>query len=344
VLVVDDSVFMRKTIAGMIARMPGMEVVGFAEDGIEAVQRVLECRPDVITMDVEMPRMDGVAAVAEIMRTLPTPVVMLSTLTQEGAETTLRALDAGAVDFVAKPGSLSHQVAAVAPELAKALQGARGARVRRRLALAPVPGSPRGLVIGNTGAPARSVVVIGSSTGGPPALSAVVPRLPAGLDAGVLVVQHMPSSFTAALARRLDGISALHVTEATDGQTVAKGEVLVAPGDYHLEVRPDRRVHIHQAPALHGVRPSVDVTLDSVARVYGRRAVVAILTGMGVDGADGAAKVEQAGGRVIVQDEATSVIYGMPRVTKERTRAAVEAPLERVADTIVQCMKVGRSL
>lgn len=333
VLVVDDSAFMRHAIERLLGKLPGISVVGTASDGVEAVQKVMQLRPDVVTMDVEMPRMDGVAAVGEIMQTFPTPIVMVSTLTTEGAETTMRALEAGAVDFIAKPSHLSTQISNVGDELAAAVHRARGARVTRKRPAAlglfsKTPGSVSSSVSSAT------IAVIGSSTGGPPALTEVIPHLPADLPAGVVVVQHMPAGFTGALARRLDQLSPLHVREASEGDTVAAGQVLVAPGDYHLVVGRDRRVHLHQGPQLHGVRPSVDITLDSVVDVYGSRATVAILTGMGRDGADGCAKIEDAGGRVIVQDEATCVVYGMPRVARERTKRSQQVPLDRVAQAV----------
>jgi len=335
VLVVDDSVFMRKTLERMIGRMPGCEVVGTAADGLEGVQRALELRPDVITMDVEMPRLDGVRAVSEIMRTIPTPVVMLSTLTREGAETTIRALEAGAVECVEKPSALSHDLPAVQTRLAEAIMRASATRLRARpiRALATPAWGPREARPLST-EPAQKIVVIGCSTGGPPALTEIIPRLPANLGAAVLIVQHMPPGFTDALARRLNSLSPLTVAEAREGDLLVEGRALVAPGDFHLEVTPERRVRLNQSPALHGVRPAIDITLESVARVYGRHATVAILTGMGKDGAAGAAIVEQAGGRVFVQDEATSVVWGMPRVALALTRHATELPIERIAEAI----------
>lgn len=341
VLIVDDSPFMRRSLERLLARMAGVTVVGGAADGIEAVKLALELRPDVITMDVEMPRMDGVTAVSEIMQTVPTPIVMVSTLTAAGTDTTMRALEAGAVEVIAKPSGLSHELANVGEKLAEAVTRASFASVQRRrpLALAPrhlvAPGS--GTTISNM--PSAQVVVIGSSTGGPPALTEVIPHLPQDLNAGVLVVQHMPAGFTKALARRLDSLSPLEVAEASEGDAVCAGRVLVAPGDFHMRVGSDRRVHLDQSPSLHGVRPSVDVTLDSVTGVYGRHASVAILTGMGRDGADGAARLEQAGGRVFTQNEATCVVYGMPRVTKERTQHAMEAPIDRVAALLTAAVR-----
>lgn len=338
VLIVDDSAFMRRALERQLGKMPGIDVAGTANDGMDALRRVLELKPDVITMDVEMPNMDGVRAVAEIMQTAPTPIVMVSTLTSAGAETTIRALEAGAVDCVGKPSGLSHELANVSEQLGAAVMRASHARVQRRRAAAPLPPAPA-TPRGAGGPPSSQIVVIGSSTGGPPALSEVVPHLPRTLPAGVVVVQHMPAGFTAALAKRLDSLSPLRVSEAQEGDAVSAGCVLVAPGDHHVTIGRDRRVHLHQGPTLHGVRPAVDVTLDSVSQVYGRNASVAILTGMGKDGAEGAAKVERAGGHVIVQDEATCVVYGMPRVTKELTRRATELPLERIAEALARSVQ-----
>ncbi len=340
VLVVDDSIFMRRTLERMLNEFPGIEVVGTAANGIEGIQKVLELRPDVVTMDVEMPRMDGVSAVGELMRVLPTPVVMLSTLTFEGAETTIRALEAGAVECVAKPGALSRELGGVGEHLAQAVIRASVARPHRQRSAVLLPGA--GATGGTTGgAPATQLVVIGSSTGGPPALTAVIPRLPATLQAAVLVVQHMPAGFTAALARRLDGLSAMPVTEATEGDLLLSGRVLVAPGSFHTELSSGLSIHLTSDPTVHGVRPSVDVTLESVARHFSRPVTVAILTGMGRDGADGCALIEERGGMVILQDEVTSVVYGMPRAARERTRHSVEVGIDHIADAIVQAVAAG---
>jgi two-component system chemotaxis response regulator CheB len=341
VLIVDDSAFMRRAIERLITTRPGIVVVGTASNGLEGVQKALELRPDVITMDVEMPRLDGVSAVAEIMKTVPTPVIMLSTTTTQGAETTIRALEAGAVDCVAKPSAQSTDLPNVGEVLWAAVLRASDIRMRHiRPTLRPVPTQPPGPVPTprHSGLPSRNLVVIGSSTGGPPALTEVVPHLPADLSAGVIVVQHMPAGFTAALARRLDTLSPLTVREAVEGDTIAAGTVLVAPGDRHVVVSANRTVHLSTAPSVHGVRPAVDITLDSVAKVYGRNLTVAILTGMGRDGAAGAALAEQAGAHVIIQDEATSVVWGMPRVTKELTQRPQELPIERIAPAIARAV------
>ncbi len=340
VLVVDDSAFMRHSIARLISADQDCEVVGTAVDGIDGIKRALELRPDVITMDVEMPRMDGVSAVREIMRALPTPVIMLSTMTSQGAETTIRALEAGAVECVAKPSGLSHELANVAGELSTAIHRANLAHLRRRHTFPTLP--PAGAETTGTRRLATHLVLIGCSTGGPPALTEVVPHLPADLPAGVIVVQHMPAGFTAALARRLNQISPLDVAEAVEGEQVLQGRVLVAPGNFHLEVDADHRVRLNQGPTLHGVRPSVDISLRSVAPVYGKHLTVAILTGMGRDGAEGAALAERGGATIVVQDEPTCVVYGMPRVARELTRTAQELPLERIAGAV--SMAVAREV
>ncbi|MFN0148933.1 MAG: chemotaxis response regulator protein-glutamate methylesterase [Dehalococcoidia bacterium] len=340
VLIVDDSAFMRRAIDRLLEHQPEIEIVGHATNGVEGVQKALELRPDVITMDVEMPQLDGVSAVTEIMRAVPTSIIMLSTTTTEGASTTIRALEAGAIDCVAKPSSLSVDLQSVGERLCAAILRARDVRPRHIRALprplTATPARPEMPRLARPTGASGSITVIGSSTGGPPALTQVIPQLPADLPCGVLLVQHLPATFTGALARRLNDISHLNVREAVEGDVVSAGTVLVAPGDFHMTVDSRRVVHLNKAPALHGVRPAVDVTLDSVASVYGARATVAILTGMGKDGAAGAARVESAGGHIIVQDEATCVVWGMPKVTKEQTARAQELPIDRIAAAITR--------
>lgn len=348
VLIVDDSAFMRRAVERLLSSVPGVTIVGTATDGLDGVKRALELRPDVITMDVEMPRMDGVSAVGEIMQALPTPIVMVSTLTSEGTATAIRALEAGAVDCVGKPSGISADLANVGERLREAVVRASVARLQRRrpgLVAPPARPStpatpPRPMLPGRPAA--HNLLVIGSSTGGPPALTEVIPHIPGDIPAAVIVVQHMPAGFTNALARRLDSLSSLHVVEATEGDTLVNGTCYVAPGDYHLIVTRDKRLHLDQGPTVHGVRPSVDITLESVVPVFGRAASAAILTGMGRDGAEGAAKLEAAGGKIIAQDEASCVVYGMPRVTMERTHDAQQVPLTRVAAALVATLPAMR--
>lgn len=344
VLVVDDSPFMRHAIRRILSNTDGIEVVGTASDGIDALRQALALRPDVITMDVEMPRMDGVQAVRELMAALPTPVVMVSTLTRRGAEVTLRALEAGAVDYVTKPSAESHELYQLADTLVSAIRRAATARLTRRSAL-PAPSLPRANGLEPERPlphpPAKTLVVIGSSTGGPPALTEVVSHLNPETPAAYVIVQHMPPHFTSALAHRLDSLTRLPVREAAANDPLLERQILVAPGDYHLCVTPDRAVSLEKSAPRHGVRPSVDVTLESAPPVFGRNVVAVVLTGMGRDGAAGARAVEAAGGVVIVQDERTSVIYGMPKAAREATERAVEVPLHAIASAIDTAVRTG---
>ncbi len=344
VLVVDDSAFMRKVIADLVSRQADLVVVGTARDGEEALARVEELDPDVVTLDVEMPRVNGLEALARIMERAPRPVVMVSSLTRPGAEATVRALSLGAVDFVAKPsGAISLDMGRVAEELWQKIRVAArvprerlrpGPGVGRRCGGAAAEAGPLPAARPRAGGRLSQVVVIGASTGGPAALMEVVPALPEGLAAGVLVVQHMPAGFTASLARHLDAASCLPVKEAEEGDVLTDGHVLVAPGNRHLRVDAAGRVELSLDPPEHGVRPAVDVTLAAVARSWGDRAGCAILTGMGMDGARGAMLLRRAGGWVLAQDEATCVVYGMPRAVAEMGQADEILPLAGVAAAI----------
>lgn len=341
VLVVDDSAFMRKVISDLLGRDPRLEVAGTARDGLEAMERVAVLHPDVITLDVEMPRLDGLSTLRAIMQRWPTPVVMVSSLTHEGAEATIGALALGAVDFVAKPsGTISLDMHTVGAELAAKVRAAARATPRFRPAFADLPVAagrqPAGPGRAPTGSVADRVVVIGASTGGPGALHHLLPRLPGTLPAAVLVVQHMPAGFTRSLAARLDNICSLQVSEAVAGELVAPGRVLVAPGGQHLVIAPDGRVQLNQDAPLHGVRPAVDVTLLSVAELWRERAVGVILTGMGSDGKRGMLALAAAGGRTIAESQETCVVYGMPRAVAQAGAAEQILPLHRIADALAR--------
>lgn len=318
VLVVDDSLFMRAAIKKWLEADPRVEVVGVAKDGLEALDRVEELAPDVITMDFNMPRLDGAAAVREIMKRRPTPVVMLSAHTREGARETFEALAAGAVDFLTKPsGEVSADFARIGPTLIDKVVAAASARPR---ALAPAtPPAPKpGASLVTWPPTGPKVVVIGISTGGPSALSRVLPALPGDAPFALLIVQHMPAQFTAALAERLNAQSSLTVREAKEGDRPRQGVALVAPGDRHLEVGDGGVLHVTDGPEVNGCRPSVDVTMKSAARVFGRRAIGVLMTGMGRDGADGLLAIKKAGGRTLAQDKDSCVIFGMPRAAIEQ--------------------------
>jgi two-component system chemotaxis response regulator CheB len=334
VLVVDDSAFMRRVIGEAIASQPDLELAGVAFNGLDALLKVEQLNPDVVTLDVEMPEMDGLTALRHLMARYPRPVIMLSSLTQEGAATTLRALTIGAVDFVAKPsGSISLDFHRVREELLHKVRVAAGARIQARLVAPP----PVAAATRPRPAPYTAfdrLVVIGSSTGGPRALGTVVPALPCDGHTAYVVVQHMPAGFTKSLAERLDSTSSLTVQEASDGQRLSADTVLVAPGDRHLRLTPSGSVELDDGPRVHGVRPSVDVTLGTIGSQFAARSVVAILTGMGQDGATGAASVHRAGGYVLAEDESTCVVWGMPRAVVELGAADKVVPLDAMAQAI----------
>lgn len=343
VLVTDDSLFMRAAIKRMLATDPRIEVVGEARDGAEAIARVLQLRPDVVTMDFNMPTLDGAGAVRGIMKLCPTPVVMLSAHTTDGARETLEALAAGAVDFLAKPsGEVSADFARIAPSLVARVLAASEAT---SAALAPSPRDPplrhrtsasraAVTVSGLAAGPVARVVVIAISTGGPAALGRFLPSLPADGGFGVIIVQHMPTGFTHALAERLDGACAMRVREAKSGDLVEEGVALIAPGDRHLEIAPDGTLVVTDGPEVNGVRPSADITMRAAARVWGRRVTGIVMTGMGRDGAEGLLAIKHAGGTTIAQDRDSSVVYGMPRAAIELGAADRVVALDALAEAL----------
>lgn len=347
VLVVDDSAFMRQILRRELGRDPHLEVVGAARDGLEALALVEKLRPDIVTMDVEMPNLNGLAALRDIMSRFPRPVVMLSSLTQEGSLTTLKALELGAVDFVGKPsGAVALDFHKVRDELVEKLKAvARSVNVEALTRPVRAHGATRAPVATSAGKDAarRSVlatrtggaVIIGSSTGGPRALTEVIPRLPSDFPLPLLVVQHMPAGFTRSLAERLDSLSRIAVREARDGDLLQPGLALVAPGGLHAEVGADMRVRLNEKPPVHGVRPSVDVSLISAGPLLGRHTVAVVLTGMGADGAEGAKLIHEQGGRVIAEHQSTCVVYGMPRSVVEAGVADAVVALPKIAEEIV---------
>ena len=347
VLVVDDSAFMRHAVGRLINEAGDLVVVGSASNGEEGLRVAAQLKPDVITLDVEMPVLDGPGMLRRLMVETPTRVVMLSSLTTEGAAVTLDALDAGAIDFVAKPGgSLSIDVGRVGQDLVAKIRAAASMseaaflahrhRATRRTASRPGPviqAAPAR--IHKVGAiAARRLIVIASSTGGPAALAAVVPRLPANINAGILLVQHMPPGFTASLAGRLDASGPMSVHEAAANDLITDDEALIAPGDFHLITSLSGRVQLSSLPPVNGVRPAADVTLQAVAPVWRDRMLVVVLTGMGVDGRDGCRAVKAHGGMVIAQDQASSTVWGMPGSVVEAGLADKVLPLDRIADAI----------
>jgi len=346
VLLVDDSPFMRRAAARMLEPMsPGVCIAGTASNGSEAVERVRSLRPDLVIMDVEMPGVGGLEALRRIMAECPTPVLLLSSHTRAGAEVTLRALEAGAVDFVDKSGAATAMdIHSLAPLLREKVAAILAARAAPPPADGDAPRSPRA---GRAARPSGQageyeVVAIGASTGGPRALAEVIPALPAGLGAAVIVAQHMPAGFTETLAERLDRRAPLHVAEAADGDVLRAGMVLIAPGGRQTTIARENgelRVRVwDDETQLH--RPSVDTLFASVARAVPGRAVGVVLTGMGNDGAEGLRLIREGGGRGLVESAETAVIDGMPAAA--RGVAERSLPLDQIAAAVAELCGGGR--
>jgi two-component system chemotaxis response regulator CheB len=339
VLVVDDSAFFRKIISEAVNADPDLTVVAIAHDGLDAVEKVRRYRPDVVTMDVNMPQLDGLSALREIMKEVPTPVVMLSSLTREGAEETIQSLQEGAVDFLCKPsmrdtgGGWQEELTTKVKIASRANLGRRSdPPVRERLTvIRPQFSVPARRLVGK-------VLVIGTSTGGPRALQEVLPKFPKDLPVGVLVVQHMPAGFTRTLAERLNSQSQIAVKEAANGDKIEPGVAYVAPGDFHLRVTARGEVALGQDPPIASLRPSVDAMFESVAEVFGEGTIAAVLTGMGSDGTRGARRIKAAGGRLVAEDQSTCVVYGMPRSVIEEGLADKVVPLPHVAEEMVKLL------
>jgi two-component system chemotaxis response regulator CheB len=350
VLVIDDSASVRQTLTAILQEDPEIEVIAAAADPFRAARYIQEEMPDVITLDVEMPRMDGITFLRKLMSQCPVPVVMCSSLTEAGSETLLQALEAGAVDIILKPriGVAEHlaeshlQIRDIVKAAAKArIRGGKprpaqtGKGPEKKLTADAVLPPPSGKAMSRT---TEMVVCIGASTGGTEALREVLEALPANAP-GIVVVQHMPETFTKAFARRLDGLCEVDVKEAVDGDPVLRGHVLIAPGGRHLMLeRQGARYHVsvRDGPLVSRHRPSVDVLFRSAARCAGSNAVGIIMTGMGDDGARGLLEMKEAGARTLAQDEATSIVFGMPKEAIARGAADKVIPLGSIARELLQ--------
>ena len=333
VLIVDDSALMRKLLAEILSRDPELEVIGAAADPFVAREKILRLQPDVITLDVEMPRMDGITFLEKLMRAHPMPVVMVSSLTERGCEATLRALELGATDFVTKP-KLDIQAGTLdlAEELIEKVKAAAAVRLRpvRRPAVANPAPAPRASALQFK--TTHKVLAIGASTGGTEAIREVLAAMPPDAP-GIVMVQHMPERFTTSFAERLDHLSRIRVKEAADGDRILPGHALLAPGNFHMEVvrsGAEWRVRVFAADPVNRHRPSVDVLFHSCARELGRNVVGVILTGMGADGARGLAAMKSAGAHTIAQDEASCVVFGMPKEAIAAGGATEVLPLDRI--------------
>jgi two-component system chemotaxis response regulator CheB len=354
VLIVDDSAVVRKLAAEALAADPGIEVVGTAADPFFARDKIRELSPDVVTLDLEMPRMDGLTFLRLIMEQRPLPVIVMSSLSQSGSEHALEALRLGAIDVIGKPSG-SYSFGQLGAQLIAKVKAAAGAKVRahkvapRQLSRAPFAPPPPAPTISRAPFPPfaapraslnpRSVILLGASTGGTEALREVLTRLPAGLP-GIAIVQHIPPVFSKAFANRLNGLCALEVREAVDGERLLPGTALIAPGNFHLllQWRSDHyTVRVTDGPQVWHQRPAVDLLFKSAADAGAApHALAGVLTGMGRDGAEGLLRLRQDGATTFAQDEATSVVYGMPRAAWENGAAQCQLPLERVAAAIVR--------
>ncbi len=368
ILVVDDSALIRALLTEIFRQQPDFDVVGAAPDPYVARELIRQHQPDVLTLDVEMPRMDGLDFLERLMHAHPMPVVMLSSLTEKGADVTLRALELGAVDFVTKPKlGISEGLREYAEQIVEKVRCAAGVRVQRRLrqtreaqhgtapARQPAPANtgapqaarqeaakhPPGAVLLNrisNFSSTEKIVAIGASTGGTEAVRMVLEQLPANAP-GIVIAQHMPAGFTRSFAERLRRVTRLHVAEAAGGERVIPGSVFIAPGDFHLLLARDGANYVtrlEQSAAVNRHRPSVDVLFDSVADSAAGNAIGVILTGMGKDGAQGLLRMRAAGAHTIGQDEASSVVYGMPREAQEIGAVTEQLPLDAIAGAILR--------
>lgn len=338
VLIVDDSATARALLQEILEEADGIHVVGVAKDAYDARDKVVQLKPDVVCLDVEMPRMDGITFLRKLMQHMPVPVVMISSLTQKGAQVTFDALDAGAIDFVAKPHSNIYDgIDEIKEEIVAKVKSASRARVRKHIAQP----AERQMIQSSLATTTRKVIAIGASTGGTTALQDFLKRLPRNTP-GIVIVQHMPENFTGPFAERLNGLCEVNVKEAKSGDTVSTGEVLIAPGKNHMVLRrkgAQYSVEIGSGDLVSGHRPSVDVLFNSVSKAAGANAVGIILTGMGADGAKGMLNMHKAGAKTIAQNEETCIVFGMPKVAIELGGVDAVESLEDVAEKMFFFLK-----
>ena len=342
VLIVDNSALMRDLIGSMLSKDPGIEVVGAAPDPLVARQMIKDLNPDVLTLDVEMPRMDGIAFLEKLMALHPMPVVMISSLTQEGADATLQALELGAIDFIAKP-AVNLQAGLLAKQAEVIAKVKAAAQVHVRRLVAPAAGEAVPVKRPASYASTEKVVIIGASTGGVEALNFILQRMPADSPA-MLITQHMPETFTATFARRLNNTTAIQVAEATDGARVLPGHAYIAPGDRHLRLGRSGANYIcivKGTERVSGHCPSVDVLFHSAAELAGKNAIGVILTGMGKDGAEGLLAMRRSGASTLGQDEASCIVYGMPKAAFDIGAVEAQVPLSRMTQEILHRAAAG---
>ncbi|SHJ91342.1 protein-glutamate methylesterase/protein-glutamine glutaminase [Paramaledivibacter caminithermalis] len=351
VLVVDDSVFMRRILSDIINSHPNIEVIDTARDGEEAILKVQNLKPHVVTLDVEMPKMDGLKALQKIMDISPVPVLMLSGLTKEGTDATIKALQYGAVDFIAKPSNIFKiNVEDMKKQLLDKIIIASKIKLGKKLFYKThIPKknvkvhstSPR--ILTNNKGTAKKVVAIGTSTGGPRALQTILPNIPKDIDATFVIVQHMPPGFTKSLADRLDSICEINVKEAEQDDILLPGHAYIAPGGKHMIINKDNnklKISLNKKPAVSGHRPSVDAMMNSLASTGIDNIIGVILTGMGSDGAQGLKKVKENSAYIIAQDEESCVVFGMPKSTIKLGIVDKVLPIDDISDEIIRAVEV----
>ncbi len=362
ILVVDDSALMRKLISEILSAQPDMEVIGTAFDGADALNKTLQWTPDVVSLDIEMPRCNGLEYLDKMMQECPTRTLVVSSATREGAETTLQCLERGAIECLAKPaGSISLNITEIGQELVSRIRTVAAARLHVKKSAPEISkhqpekplmaqfGNPHSSLQATSVVPASPIshtpqaidsktilVAIASSTGGPAALHEFLPLLPADLNAAYLLVQHLPPGFAHSLSERLNTVSQLTVREAMEGTAIERSLVLVAPGGKHLEVNVSGQIQFNADPPLWGVRPAADLMMRSLSIQFGARVLGVVLTGMGRDGAIGAKAIQQAGGTCFAQDEASCVVYGMPRAAVQAGAVARSISLQEMAAAVAR--------
>ncbi len=337
VMVVDDSALMRRMLKDIIETDFELKVVDTAANGKECLEKLGSKEVDVITLDIEMPGMNGLQILEEIMGRQPKPVVIVSAYSKRGAAVTIEAITKGAVDFVAKPGGeISLNLEDIRDELVSKIKFAAKANIisikkglRRKYLMKRLSGSGE-----------MKVVIIAASTGGPKAINGIIPNIPRGINAGFLIIQHMPKGFIPAFAARLNAESTLDVSVASENDSLSKGRVFIAPGDFHTRFNGEGKIFLTREPPLHGVRPAADIPMETAAVVFKQKVLGIILNGMGKDGTSGAKKIKENGGKIIVQDEKTSVVFGMPKSAINAGVVDKVLPVEKIAEEIVKIVEI----
>lgn len=336
VLVVDDSLLMRKIITDSITSDPALEVIDKAKNGQEALEKIFTLKPDVVTMDINIPLIDGISVLEEVMKKQPTRIIMLSAYTHEGTTATMKALELGAIDFIAKPsGEISLDIYKLKDEIISKIKLAAGIELDKFLSAVSTGGVSRQK---KKLAAIEKLVIIGASTGGPKAILDVMQEIRGGLTASFLIIQHMPKGFTLSFAERISWQSGVKTKEAEDGDILLADKAFVAPAGWHMVLEKDNclKIRLNQEALVNFVRPSIDVTMRSAAEIFGKNTVGIILTGMGKDGLEGCRRIKEKGGTVIIQNKESSIVWGMPKAVYDAGLADKVLPLSKIADCLLK--------